>query len=142
MIGTIRWNLIIGAITFVLTFLFSFSHNIWLTTFLNSFYAFLAAFLLTFAFRFMLGSFLTLGSKSEESTEDPAESLNDKHKGTRIDAVTPDDDVPNPSFASTNEDEEGLSFVPLSPKRLVTKKDIESEQAAGAVRKMSDEEGW
>lgn len=138
MIGSIRWNFIIGALAFIFTFVLSMSQNIWLTTVIRSFYSFAILFVLVFLCRFLLGTFAGLSHLSAQEQE--AEEA--EGKGTAVDAVTPDQDeelreilksVVDPKEASA------ADFSPLNPPKLRVKEQPSSEELAQAVRRMSDE---
>lgn len=142
MIGTIRWNLIVGAVGFVLTFALSMGSNIWLTTLLRSCYSFATLFVVVFLFRWILGSFGGLiglqdaGSSAPAAGEEPA-------KGQALDMLTPDDEEdlhrmlknqPAPPAA-----EEDATFTPLDPPKLTTRTQLQADEMAQAVRRMSQE---
>ncbi|MED4602706.1 hypothetical protein P9314_18820 [Paenibacillus validus] len=142
MIGSIRWNFIIGAIAFIFTFMFSVGNNIWLTTLLRSVYSFAVLFILVFGCRWLLGTFAGFNQWNSNKTE-LGEGDSDGTKGTVFDAVTPPDqdeelhqmlkkkvDAPMP---------EEETFSPLNPPKLSTKFSETPEELAQAVRRMTEE---
>ncbi|WP_010269504.1 hypothetical protein [Paenibacillus senegalensis] len=144
MIGSIRWNLYIGAAAAVITLLSSFSNNILTTTLLRSLYSFLFLFAIMFAFRWFIGMLIEWNSmKRAGSAEDSA------GKGQAIDFTTPADE----SYSSTSDSkhvseesqaietgrqEESGDFSPLDPPKLTTKKESSAEEMAQALRHLSE----
>ncbi|TVY10634.1 hypothetical protein [Paenibacillus cremeus] len=139
MIGTIRWNLIVGAFAFLLTFLLSISNNIWQTTLLRSLYSFIALFILVFFCRWLLGTFAGL-NQMQGSSMDTEDEIG---KGTAVDASTPDqdDELHQMLRASLdpNSSPQPFEFSPLNPPKLSTKKHSDPEELAQALRRMSEE---
>ncbi|CAG7623750.1 hypothetical protein ACFQI7_04210 [Paenibacillus allorhizosphaerae] len=139
MIGSIRWNFIVGGIAFFLTFLLSIGSNIWLTTFLRSLYSFLFLFVLVFGFRYLLGTFAGLNGLSVLDTE-PAD---EEGKGTSVDALTPDEEeelhLLLKQSMNSNGSPQSMEFSPLNPPKLSTKVDAGPEELAQAVRRMSED---
>jgi energy-coupling factor transporter transmembrane protein EcfT len=142
MIGTIRWNLVVGFIAFLFTFICSISSNIWLTTILRSLYSFVIVFILMFLFRWILGTIVGLNQfmSEEPKREDvPDES----HKGTALDVTTPDDEDSIHQMLKEGLDQasavDDQFFSPLSPPKLTTKPDYKPEELAKALRQMSEE---
>ncbi|WP_159884354.1 hypothetical protein [Paenibacillus puerhi] len=146
MIGTVKWNFIVGAIAFVVTFAMSAGNNIWLTTLLRSFYSFAILFVLVFAFRWLLGTFAGLERLGELSSEDVE---GEEVKGTAFDAITPPDQdaelhqmLKNRIDDSAPPAEESL-FAPLNPPKLSTKisetPDDTPREMAQALRRMTEE---
>lgn len=138
MTGSIRWNVYGGAAAFLITFLASVSRNVFATTLLRSVYSFLLIFALIFLFRFVLHLILNgLGPALPPAEEDPASS----YTGTNVDLHTPeDDDLHNMLKANGNgTDTDGLDFAPLRPPKLMTKPDLDPEELANALRRMSEE---
>ncbi|MCP3772823.1 hypothetical protein NLX71_05740 [Paenibacillus sp. MZ04-78.2] len=138
MIGSIRWNFIVGAAAFVITFALSITDNIWLTTLIRSFYSFVLMFVIVFLFRWLLGTVAGFAGASipEHSEEE------DELKGTAINVVTPDQDAelhqmlkpsPGPKDAADTD------FSPLNPPKLSTKIQGSPDELAQAVRRMSEE---
>jgi hypothetical protein len=145
MIGTIRINWIVSLVAGILTFLLSVANNLFLTTCLRSLYSFVILFILTYAFRFLLAVFggadffTPLGSEPSESESDEG------HLGSQLDLATPDDDEATRQMLRNNLDNPGqsldddLPFSPLTPPKLITKNNLDPEQLAGALRRLSED---
>lgn len=138
MIGSIRWNFIVGAVSFLITFALSISNNIWLTTIIRSFYSFVILFLVVFLCRWILGSFAGLNQHTPSQNIEASKET----RGIAVDAITPDQDEelhqmlkhsldPNDSFAS--------DFSPLNPPKLSTKVNSNPEELVQALRQMSED---
>ncbi|UUZ85951.1 hypothetical protein LJK88_22375 [Paenibacillus sp. P26] len=141
MIGTIRLNFIVGAAAFLITFMISVTHNIWLTTLLRSLYSFIVLFVITFACRWILGTFAGLKDVPAALGTVPE---NEALKGSSIDAITPDDEDADLHRMLGRGIESGGSdgdtgFAPLNPRKLSTKVEAEPEELARAVRRMTEE---
>ncbi|WP_284639084.1 hypothetical protein [Paenibacillus silviterrae] len=139
MIGSIRINFIVGAVAFFLTFLLSMTSNVWTTTLLRSVYSFIIVFLIVFLCRYVLGTVAGMGHLPAGAEEQPDE----QHKGKAFDAVTPpdEDEVLHQMLrdqASPKDQEESV-FTPLNPPKLSTKTNMEPEELAQALRRMSEE---
>ncbi|WP_248926349.1 hypothetical protein [Paenibacillus hamazuiensis] len=143
MIGSIRLNLVIAFITFICTFLFSFSSNIWTTTLLRSLYGFVTVFVLVFLFRWVLGT--VVGLNKFQSGDESGEGVPDEAgKGVNLDVVTPEEQDSIHQMLKDNlspkpEQEEDPGFSPLSPPKLKKNVDLEPEDLAKALRQMSEE---
>ncbi|MFS0839331.1 hypothetical protein [Paenibacillus sp. 1P03SA] len=139
MAGTIRWNFIVGAVSFVLTFLLSLGSNVWLTTLLRSLYSFAILFAVTFGFRFIIGLLLSAGGPPvNETAAAPAEGpAPNKNLGQHLDLTTPSDETVQEAAAGA--DREEAEFAPLLPTKLVTRKQPDTEQSVRALRQMSEE---
>ncbi|SDC87000.1 hypothetical protein SAMN02799630_01567 [Paenibacillus sp. UNCCL117] len=146
MIGSIKWNFIVGGIAFVATLAMSAGHNIWLTTLVRSFYSFIILFVLVFACRWLLGTFAGLDSALKSPPEEAEEEM---AKGTAFDAITPPDQdaelhqmLKNRIDDAAPQAEEAL-FAPLNPPKLSTKisgaPDESSWEMAQALRRMTEE---
>jgi energy-coupling factor transporter transmembrane protein EcfT len=145
MIGTIRINWIVSLVAGIFTFLLSVGNNLLLTTCLRSLYSFVILFILTFVFRFLLAVFggtdffTPLGSGQSESESDEG------HLGSQLDLATPDVDEATRQMLRKNMDNPGqtfdddLPFSPLTPPKLITKNNLDPEQLAGALRRMSED---
>ncbi|MGE6227195.1 hypothetical protein [Paenibacillus chitinolyticus] len=138
MAGTIRWNFVVGAVSFVLTFLLSLSSNVWLTTLLRSVYSFVILFVVTFGFRFIMGLLLSANRTAVNETaaaaaEGPSPN---KNLGQHLDLTTPDETAQK---AADGVDREEAEFAPLLPTKLVTRKQPDTEQSVRALRQMSEE---
>jgi energy-coupling factor transporter transmembrane protein EcfT len=142
MLGTIRWNFIVGGLSFVITFMISIFNNIWLTTLLRSFYSFIILFAIVFLFRWVLGTIAGINkiAGTEALQQEPAE----EHIGTSLDISTPDEEAAlhemlkgsNASNGSAGE----AGFAPLNPPKLSTKTtNLDAGELAQAVRHMTEE---
>ncbi|MEW9697697.1 hypothetical protein [Paenibacillus sp. SI8] len=143
MIGTIRINVIVAALAGILTFALSIGNNLLLTTCLRSFYSFLILFVLTFGFRWVMG--LLTGAELLAKNQSTDTAVNEA-VGQTLDLTTPDDEDAvtremlksnqrlNPSIDATEH-----QFSPLNPPKLVTKNNLDPEQLAGALRRMSED---
>jgi hypothetical protein len=146
MLGTIRWNLTIGAAAFLLTFVSSFSKNVFLTTLVRSFYSFAIVFLVVFAFRFIVKMILDLGVPKPDAVSE-GEAYPESGIGTQFDASTPDEQEAlndmlkanlDPS-AAQSDDLGAFSFSPLKPPKLITNRNLKPEELANGLRRMSEE---
>jgi len=142
MIGTIRWNFIIGAVSFVLTFCISIFNNIWLTTLLNSLYSFIILFIVVFFCRWVLGTIAGI-NHFEVSESLSHESEEEEHKGTALDISTPDEEADlhemlKGSLHSDRPDGAAV-FTPLNPPKLSSKSNLDAGELAQAVRHMTEE---
>ncbi|MEK8130207.1 hypothetical protein WMW72_20075 [Paenibacillus filicis] len=132
MIGSIKWNFIVGGLAFVITFALSAGNNIWLTTLLRSCYSFAILFVVIFACRWLLGTFAGLGHAGQSESEEEG----DPGKGTTFDAVTPpDQDAELHQMLKNRIDEaapaaQDALFAPLNPPKLSTKVDESSEETS------------
>lgn len=137
MIGSIRWNFIVAAISFFITFLTSSLNNIWSTTLIRSCYSFLLLFVIVFLFRWVLGTFAGLDKIAE------IDSMPDENKGNALDVTTPDEEeslnqmLKDSLDPNTNEGEP--RFAPLKPPKLSSKANIETGDMVQALRHMSEE---
>jgi hypothetical protein len=140
MIGTIRWNLILGLIGFGLTFFSSLSTNLFLTTLIRSFYGFIILFIAAFLIRWLLGSVVglnQLGARVEET---------DASKGKNVDMLTPNEEQSLQELLRQNMEKsvetspEEIPFSPLKPPKLISKvKEENPEDLANAVRRLTEE---
>lgn len=142
MIGSIRWNFIIGGIAFLFTFAFSIGNNIWWTTFLRSCYSFAILFILVFFCRWLLGTFAGFNQWNASETEQN-DGDSDGMKGAVFDAITPpDQDEELHQMLKKRVDAPMLDeepFSPLNPPKLSTKFSESPELLAQAVRRMTEE---
>lgn len=139
MIGTIRWNIIFGAIGFVVTFLASSSNNVWTTSIIRGIIALCIWFALGFALRFIAG-LLQQPQQDKGSDDEMAD------KGQTVDMTTPDESdmlhdllrtKPSEEKHADREDDNGSAFQPLNPPKLVTNPQMDAEQLAQAVRHLT-----
>lgn len=142
MIGTIRINLIVALLAGLFTFALSIGNNLFLSSCIKSGYSFLILFVITFGFRWVLGLLIAPVSSIEDSTDGNSSST----VGQNLDLSTPDEDevtremmklnhTNNNKDAHSNE----MQFSPLNPPKLVTKNNLDPEQLAGALRRMSED---
>ncbi|NEW05570.1 hypothetical protein GK047_05995 [Paenibacillus sp. SYP-B3998] len=144
MIGTIRINLIVAALAGLFTFALSIANNLLLTTCLKSLYSFVILFVLTFGFRWVLGVMTGFDHREGKQSLDNYE-VNDA-VGQTLDMTTPDDeDAATREMLKANLDPNHskhaaeTQFSPLNPPKLVTKNNLDPEQLAGALRRMSED---
>jgi hypothetical protein len=136
MIGTVRWNFVLGAIGFAATFFMSVGDNFLRTTLLNSAYSFAILFAVGFAVRWWLGT--VVGLKNARSTTENEKET--EHRGAAVDAVTPDEQeqlnrLLKEQLAPPVSESE---FVPLQPKRLTSHAPNDPKRMAEALRRLTD----
>lgn len=138
MIGTIRWNLLLGAFGFVFTFLLSVSDNFFTTTLLHSFYGFIIMFGVGFAMRWVLGTLA--GLKQIQETVDHSK-VSEEGRGAAVDSVTPGNQDELNQLLKDNmngADSSSEDFTLLKPKKLTTIPG-EPEELAQALRRLTEE---
>jgi energy-coupling factor transporter transmembrane protein EcfT len=137
MMGTIRLNFIIAAISFIVTFIVSSLTNIWLTTLIRSCYSFIILFIVVFLLRWVLGTFAGFNNIAVNDNE------LDENKGTALDVTTPDEDAALNQMLKDaldpNSPEAEPGFTPLNPPKLSSKVNLEPDELAQALRHMSEE---
>jgi hypothetical protein len=139
MFGTIRLNLVVAGVAFAITFLLSVGNNLFVTTVIHSLYSFIILFVLTFGFRWILG---TIGGFSINLQDDIGQQSQAEGVGQQLDLVTPDEDD---AARQQSKDSPKVSahadslFSPLNPPKLATKNNLDPEQLAGALRRMSED---
>lgn len=139
MIGKLRFNLLIGGLGFVITFLTSSINNLLMTSLIRALGAFVLWFVLAIFFKWVL-SIITSQPDDGPWGESEAESeLAGDQRGTRFDLTLPDDteelnDLLKPNPESS--DKGDLGFTPLNPPKLVSAQD--PEQLAKAVRHLTE----
>jgi energy-coupling factor transporter transmembrane protein EcfT len=141
MIGTIRWNAILGSIGFLLTFAISIPNNILLTTLLRSCYSALILFVFVFAFRWLLGTVVELKMVDNKLDHQISDSKEELHKGNMLDYTTPDE-VGSQSHDAVKNDNVILSeqtFAPLNPPKLISKNNPEPQELVKAIRQLSED---
>ncbi|GAA4871751.1 hypothetical protein GCM10023310_59220 [Paenibacillus vulneris] len=141
MIGTVRWNLIIGLISLVITFISSISTNIWTTSLLRSVYSFAIVFIVIFLFRWILG---TIAGLNQLNTDLKDGVSDEEGKGAALDLQTPEDDASLHQMLKDSLDPKAPSmdsgFAPLNPPKLSSKTNsMEPGEMAQAVRRMAEE---
>lgn len=137
--GTIRWNYIFGAVGSIFALIVSWSNNVWTTSLLRAIIAFVIWFGLAYGVRFALGVLLS----DHEGKQPETGASKNPNAGTMLDMTTPDEedvlrDLLRPNGADSKSanpvDDEGGSFQPLQPPKLVTKAQPDAEELAQAVR--------
>ncbi|AOZ94245.1 hypothetical protein [Paenibacillus crassostreae] len=135
--GKLRINLMVGALGFVVTFLFTSINNLYMTSFIRALFAFAIWFILAVVFRWVI-VITTSTSHAEADEESALESTHDQ-RGTHFDLKLPMDseeinDLLKPKPESSNGGDTG--FTPLNPPKLVSAQD--PEQLAKAVRHLTE----
>lgn len=135
MIGSIRWNILLGTVGFLLTFLMSIGSNFLVRALLNSAYSFLILFAVVFALRWILGTLVGLKAVPDQAVEQAAEDA-----GAAVNETTPDDqeqlnDLLKSQLKAPDQVE---PFVPLQPKKLASVPDADPEQLAQALRQLKE----
>ncbi|MBG9733191.1 hypothetical protein [Paenibacillus alvei] len=137
--GTIRWNYIFGAVGAFLAMMVSWSNNVWTTSMLRGIIAFAIWFGLAYGVRYALGML----HKEADAVLAGSGSYKNPNAGSLLDMTTPDEEdairdllrPSGPDSKQTNpEDDNGGSFQPLQPPKLVTKPQPDAEKLAQAVR--------
>lgn len=143
MIGTIRINFIVAGLAGLLTFGLSIGNNLLLTSCLKSVYSFLILFILTFGFRWVLG--LMIGVEHAAGPAQDANLTSDSSVGQTLDLTTPEEDEETRELLKASlgshhtPSSADMQFSPLNPPKLVTKNNLDPEQLAGALRRMSED---
>lgn len=130
--GNLLFNLVFGAVGFVLTLLISLGNNLFMTSLIRGLISFVIWFLLAFLLRWVWGVVSVPEAEHEAAAAE-------QERGTRFDMTTLDEsdelnDLLTPRPASDQED--GKGFTPLNPPKLVSAKD--PEELAKAVRHLSE----
>lgn len=134
MIGTVRWNLIVGLGGFLLTFFMSMSENFIWRALLHGVYSFLILFAVVYALRWVLGTLA--GLKNVAAPNESADAL----AGQAVNETTPDDqEMLNQMLKDQLSAGSDDPFIPLQPKKLVSVSDTAPEKLAGALRQMKEE---
>jgi len=126
--GSIKWNLVAGILTFIFTFLLSLGDNLLLTSLLKGLYGFVIMFLALFVVRIVLAFLLAEPAVKAEPVVEEEQANETPHVGKHLDLKTPDEDS-------------GMEFAPLSPPKLTTNAELDSQQVVQAVRHLTAEEG-
>lgn len=142
MYGKIKFNLLFAAVGFIITFFFSFSHNLLTTSLIRGVIAFVLWFLLAFAVRWMWG----LVGMGPSSGEPPEGEQGNGEVGNLVDLTTPDEtEALNDMLKHADKQQEvasesgSLAFEPLNPPRLVKTTDRSTEEIVKAVRHLTEE---
>jgi flagellar biosynthesis/type III secretory pathway M-ring protein FliF/YscJ len=136
MIGSWRWNVVIGGAGGLLTFLISLSRNTLLTSFVRGLAAFAAFGVLAFAVRFLLAQAHLPANRPEAERTDEA-------PGAVLDLVTPDEgetlnEMLKEQWAEGRESP-AAEFQPLQPKRLVNLDQPDPGDVVQAIRRLNNE---
>ena len=140
MIGSIRWNIGLGVIGFILSFMASYSNNIFVTTLLRGVYGFLFMFGFTFIVRWLLGTVAGLSYLTPPSAETESQEV-----GRNVDLITPPDedsmqDLLRANAGGAEPEAAAASFSPLQPPKLVSHiKEEKPEDLANAIRRLTEE---
>jgi hypothetical protein len=136
MIGSLRWNFLVGIFGMFLTTLFSLNHNLFLTSLLRGIYSFIILFVFCFFIRWFLGTILEMNPMDSTTSLGSEE---DQHKGSHVDLSTPDgDELISPSLQDESASEEE-DFSHLNPPKLASKNKMDPEEMVKAIRKMSED---
>ncbi|TMV52056.1 hypothetical protein FE783_03680 [Paenibacillus mesophilus] len=137
MIGSIRWNILIGFFGFLLTFVMSVGSNFLVRALLHGAYSFLILFAVVFAIRWFLGTLAGL-----KGVAGPADLEADDPVGHTVNEMTPDDQDQLNDLLKTqlNRPDAADPFVPLQPKKLASVPDADPEQLAQMLRQLKDKE--
>jgi hypothetical protein len=132
MLGSIRWNLVLGLAGMLLTFFFSLGNNGFAVSCIRALYAFAAFFVAGWLLRGAL-QLIVASNESERAGEF-------RDVGTHVDLQTPDDGAElNEMLKAQREtgrpdDAAAAEFRPLEPKRVFSMEGKNPEDLAQAVR--------
>jgi len=132
MLGSVRWNLTMGALGMLLAFMFSLGNNGFVVSSMRGLYAFGAFFLLAYMLRGALH--IIVGSSGTAAAPEQQE---DPNVGTNVDMTTEDEDLNQLLKSQLDGGESG--FKPFEPTRLVSTQNKEPEQLAEAIRHLAEE---
>lgn len=139
MIGTYRWNLVLGTVGFALTFILSIEYNLIWRTLMSSVYSFLILFVVAFALRWILGTLIGLKPQPQADSQHLESEHLDESVGQTVNTATPDDqDQLNEMLKEQLNRPESEPFVPLQPKKLATVPDADAQELAQAVRHLTE----
>jgi hypothetical protein len=132
--GSIRWNIIVGLVAMILTFIFSLTNNLLVTSLVRSFYSFAVIFAMMFFLRWLLGT--VAGFDSLTSDKGSNDNL-----GKHVDFSTPDEEQAlNDLIKKQTSSKEGAAeFSPLNPPQLKSMDKLDPEQLAKAIRFLSED---
>jgi hypothetical protein len=142
MLGSVRWNLTMGAIGLLLAFIFSLGNNDFVVSILRGVYAFAAFFLLGYMLRGALHIIVGSTTIAEQAERLPEE---DPNVGSNVDLTTPvEGEDLNQLLKSQLEGLPGSSqggeiFKPFEPTRLVSTQNKEPEELVQAIRHLAEE---
>jgi len=138
MLGSIRWNLVLGLAGMLLTFFFSLGNNGFAVSCLRALYAF-AAF---FAAGWLLRGALQLIVASAETERAGRLAGESPEVGALVDLRTPDDESEMSEMLKAQREAgrpgepEAAEFRPLEPKRVFSIESKDPEELAQVVRTM------
>lgn len=137
MIGTLRWNVVIGFIGMIITILLSIGHNTLLTSLIRGFYSLIILFIAAFIIRFILGIIIGMNEKQSMTND----NIDDKHKGGNVDLSTPheEDDINETLKKQLQFTSQTNSFSPLDPPKLASKDKVDPTKLVEAIRQMSED---
>jgi hypothetical protein len=141
MLGTIRWNLVLGLAGMLLTFFFSLGNNGFAVSCLRALYAF-AAF---FAAGYLLRGALQLIVASAETERPVGASAELLDVGAHVDLKTPDDGSELSEMlkaqreSGSSDNAAAAEFRPLEPKRVFSVEGRNPEDLVQAVRHLAQE---
>ncbi|GGG80616.1 hypothetical protein [Paenibacillus radicis (ex Gao et al. 2016)] len=153
MIGTWRWNLVMGLVGAALTMLFSIGKNPLDVMLLRSLYAFIAFVVLAFILRAAIS--IILQPPAMNAGSELAQAANEEGKGTALDLYTPDegDDInellkaqlgegshstaERTEKADQEQQQAAEQFRPLNPPQLLSTENKDPEQLVKAIRHLT-----
>ncbi|UVI32522.1 hypothetical protein [Paenibacillus spongiae] len=141
MIGTWRWNAVLGICGGLLTFIFSLSSNGLTITAMRFVYAFAVFFALAYLFRAVLA--LILRTPAVTMREEEAPDVTEE-KGSLVDLSTPDESDELSGMLKLQlegkpkaENQQPALFKPLQPEKLVSTPNKEPDELAKAIRHLT-----
>lgn len=139
MIGSWKWNMTLGIVAFLVTFLTSINHNEWLTSLIRGVYGLAVVFAAGYAVRYLLGTAAGLKHFTNSDLHTMMDTGPDS-TGMSVDLTTPPEDsllhdMLKPSLPDSDADQ----FQPLSPQKLVSKENLDPETLAQSLRRMTEE---
>ncbi|MBO8162479.1 MAG: hypothetical protein H0Z34_02025 [Brevibacillus sp.] len=127
MANTLKFNLFMGGLAFLITFVSALSANVWLVSLERAICAFFLFFLIAFPIHWLYRAWLGQADSGKESGE----------AGQHVDLVAADEQS---EAASSEREPEGEEFTPLSAPRVDTKQtDVQPADIANIVRRLTDE---
>lgn len=141
MAGNIRWNIAIGLCGMSMTFMFTFSNNVFSTTILRSLYSFIILFAMTYVFRWMMGAIAENKGLPDGKADEGHSREEEPHKGNHVDISTPNEENSLQALLKQNlqSSDEDAQFTALHPVKLVTKDKLNPEELTQALRHLSED---
>lgn len=125
MVGTIRQNIVLAGIAFLVTLVMALTGNLFLVSLKRALFAFILFFILAYPIRWLLA--MVIGT--------PPESV---QAGSQIDLVTPPD--PTGREANGEADEQDGGFAPLVPPRITRAEEAQDPaKIANILRRLTDD---